>query len=216
MPPPHAAKFFSQEVQGQWGGVPWSLASSTDDNFWGLSGKVQVFPNDAALAAMTDYDTDTDGPGGSKQVDGCWQGETSLRYRDGSSCDSRTFPGIVIPSGRDGASPPFARYGLRIGDFGYVSIGGLYMAVQVYDYGPWNKIGEGAERVGRGLGIIPSDMSSHRAANGGYPAVRDLFTMLFPGTRPVNTKNPRWCATSQAEIEAGARKAFEKLTGRSV
>lgn len=217
LPPLHAAKLFGADVQGQWGGVPWSSAQSTDDNFWGLSGKIQIFPGNKALAGATDLDTDTDGPGGSRQVDECWQAETSLRYPDGSSCNSRTFPGLVIPSGRDDDPPPFAKYGLRVGDFGYVSYGGLYMAVQVYDYGPWNKIGEGAERIGRGMGIIPSDMSSHRAANGSYPAVRDLFMLLFPGTRPVNPdpKKLRWCAAGQAEIEANARAAFEKLTGRT-
>jgi hypothetical protein len=218
LPPAHAANLFGADVFGQWGGVPWDKAVSTDDNFWGLSGKIQVFPNNAALAGATDLDTDTDGPGGSTAVDPCWQGQTSLRYPDGSSCDSRQFPGLVIPSGRGGVTPPFARFGLRVGDFGYVSYNGLYMAVQVYDYGPWNKIGEGAERIGRGLGIIPPDRSSHRAADGGYPSVRDLFMLLFPGTRPAveDPNKQRWCAVSQPEIEARARAAFEKLTARSV
>lgn len=168
LPPPHALKFFSQQIQGQWGGVPWDQAVSLGDNYWGLSGKLQRFPHPEnalltfAVAGATDCDTDTDGPGGSEKVDPCWQGETSLRYPDGSSCDSRTFPGLVIPPGLNA-------YGVHIGDFGYVSYGGLYMSIQVYDSGPPNKIGEAAERVGRGLRIIPESVSSHLAAEGGYP-----------------------------------------------
>lgn len=221
LPPPHAERFFGQSPQPMangfaWGGVPWNNALSLPDNYAGLLGRLQRFPhpqnpaNSAAIAGMTDLDCDTDGPGGSRKVDPWWRPETSLRYRDGASCDSRKFPGIVIP-------PPLNKYGLRVGDFGYACYHGLYMSVQVYDYGPDNKIGEAAERVGRGLEIIAATVSSHGAAMGDYPPVKDFFILLFPGTAPVNPdpNRRRWCAATQVEIELHAREAFEKFTGRA-
>ena len=123
---------------GHWGGVPWMHGVAHPEPLRGLhGGQVTTFPYapGRAVLAVTDSDNDLDGPGGSAQVDPCWQAATSLRYPGGASCNSRVFPGVVI-------SPALEKFGVRLGDFCLVSWNSAVRSAQVYDIGPTRKAGE--------------------------------------------------------------------------
>jgi hypothetical protein len=165
--PDHAQDFFKN-----W---PWQQATWHPLQLAGL-----MFDGLAAFDGMllwtTDLDVDTDGPGGSNAVDKYWQGETSLRWPDNSSLDSRQFPGIVVP-------PALLQFGVKKGDFGFIFWRGQTASFQVYDFGPHDKAGEGSVYLVRAIGGIPSTASDHKAATYG-DEVKDAVSVIFPGTAP--------------------------------
>ena len=130
-----------------------------------------------AMVWSSDADIDIDGPGGSKATDKYWQPETSLRWPDRSSVDSRAFPGIVVP-------PPVEKeFGVRIGDYGAIIWAGQLCYAQVYDVGPTAKIGELSIFLGRQCGLVTPEQSDYHAATKGNSAT-DLFYLIFPGSGP--------------------------------
>jgi hypothetical protein len=162
--------------------VPWKKSKAVASNLKGLSGgQVFVFKNQRgtgiSVAAQTDADIDTDGPGGSKEKDPHWGSGTSLVYANGDYCDSRHFRGVV--------APPWLRkeFGVQVGDFAVVSWKGLDLPAQVYDTGPGDKIGEISFGLAVDLGIYPnrSPETEKHAATKGNP-VTDLLTIFFPGS----------------------------------
>ncbi len=95
---------------------------------------------DGVILMTTDADIDTDGPGGSKAKDPTWGKSTSLEVSDGVGCDSRVFPGVVLPPAiRE-------RLGARTGDFGVVFFKDRMAACQVYDSGPPRRSARSASR----------------------------------------------------------------------
>lgn len=200
--PAHAAIDLGPTPSGNWGGVPWPRAIIVHDALEGLvNGKAVLFrPGHSALLTVSDCDIDTDGPGGSRDVDSCWQGQTSLRYLDGSSCDSRKFPGVVIP-------PVFrAEYGVNKGDFCLAFWHGAVRSAQVYDFGPPHKDGEISICLGRGLGIVKPTESDHHASTAGNN-VRDLVILAFPGSGSGR-------AVALSSIIATTRDCWNKFTSR--
>ena len=187
---------------GQWGGVPWMHGVARPETLQGLrGGSVTTFPYapGGAVLAVTDSDNDLDGPGGSKKVDPCWEPGTSLRYPGGASCDSRTFPGVVI-------SPALERFGVRLGDFCLVSWNGAVRSAQVYDIGPTRKAGENSLFLNRGLGLVPRPWSDRHAALDGHDA-QDVCTLLFAGSGPGHALEPD-------DIVAGTHACWTLFTGR--
>ena len=162
--------------------IPWDKAKRSVTYYEGLSnGGLAYFNSQTtgliAVTAVTDADIDTDGPEGSKIKDRYWQPHTSLRNPDGSSCDSRTFPGVVIPPGMTN------EFGVRMGDFALLCLNGREVPAQVYDGGPSTKIGEISFGAAVDLGIYPdrSDAVERRAATNGND-VNNLLTVFFPGS----------------------------------
>lgn len=144
-----------------------------------------------------DADVDIDGPGGSTEVDPYWQGETSLRWPDGSSVNSREFPGIVLP-------PPVQKqFGAKLGDFGLVIWAGKLCVAQVYDTGPTRKIGEISIFLARDSGLVKPTTSDHHAAVFGNGA-SDMVYIVFPGSGPGH-------AVQLAEIEQAAKDRLSQL-----
>lgn len=174
--PAHARGDFGSAPLGAWGGVPWSAAVRVPLHLDGLmGGGVTVFrPGHRALLTVSDADADTDGPGGSTREDPCWQAQTSLRFPDGRSCDSRRFPGVVL-------TPALRDFGVRVGDYVLACWHGALRSAQVYDVGPRTKAGECSIHLLRGLGIVGPETSDHRAATAGNE-VRDLVLLFFPGS----------------------------------
>ena len=179
--PTSALPIFGPTVSpdGLWGGVPWKDGVPHPEPLEGmLDGNVTLFPYEQsrAVLAISDSDNDLDGPGGSKRVDPCYQPQTSLRYLDQSSCDSRRFPGVVI-------SPALKALGVMLGDFCLVSWNGAVRSAQVYDIGPTRKAGENSIFLNRGLGLVPAAKSDHWAAECGHDA-QDVCTLIFAGSGP--------------------------------
>lgn len=169
-------------MQGVARSIPWAEGVPSALSFAGLQkGALASFkhPSGGAdvVAAITDADIDTDGPGGSKRKDPWWSPNTSLRHPGGASCDSRIFRGVV--------TPPALRkeYGIAIGDLAWVSRGNKEFAAQVYDSGPGKKIGEISFGLAVDLGIYQdrSEQTEEKAAKGGNN-VKDLVTVFFPGS----------------------------------
>lgn len=187
---------------GAWGGVPWAAAAKVPMSLQGLTGRaVAVFrPGHRALLAVTDADIDTDGPGGSTQVDRYWQSQTSLRFAGGKSCDSRRFPGVVLP-------PAFRGYGVRVGDYALAFWRGAIRSAQVYDVGPGSKAGEVSICLARGLGIVTPETSDHQAATNGNE-VMDLVTLFFPGSGDGK-------AHESAQIVTRCHELWRGFTGRA-
>lgn len=165
--PEHAKEFFKNYPLHDASWHPLTLAGLMFDGISAL---------DRALLLTTDLDVDTDGPGGSKENDQYWQAETSLRWPDNSSVDSRQFPGFVIP-------PALRQFGARMGDFGFSFWKGATASFQIYDFGPATKAGEGSVYLARALGIVPSSASDHKAAAFGNSAT-DVVSVIFPGSAP--------------------------------
>lgn len=188
---------------GAWGGVPWHDGVRTPLALQGLAnGALTVFgyrPHSPVLT-VTDSDNDLDGPGGSRKVDPCWQGQTSLRFLDGSSCDSRKFPGVVM-------SPLLEKLGVKLGDFCLVSWNGAVRPAQVYDLGPTRKAGENSICLNRGLGLVSAGKSDRYAAECGHDA-QDVATLFFCGSGPGHAIVP-------ALIVDGARACWKAFTGRA-
>jgi len=177
--------------------------------FQGLApGGLRVLQNQA-IFMVTDADIDTDGPGGSKAKDPSWQIGTSLEQRSGVGCDSRIFPGVVLPPAIR------SRFGAEIGGFAVVFFENRMAACQVYDSGPTDKVGEISVGLAWSLGIPPvppsgasqavRDEIESRAARKGNN-VRNLVTVVFPGpgARP---------AASLATIAQQCAARLQALTG---
>jgi hypothetical protein len=204
--PDHAAGAF--EGGGALAGIPLDQATRIKMSLHGLKdGVIHAFKNADgkidAFVTLTKADIDTDGPGGSTAIDPDYQDETSLRFPNGRSCDSRTFPGVVRP--RLLQSAPL---GLRIGDFAYLYFKGKLVACQVYEQGPDGKIGEISFHAARQVGTIPADMSERHAATGGGLDAPELLTLWFPGS------NPSKRAVSNDEIKARAESCLRAFTSR--
>jgi hypothetical protein len=205
--PAHAQPVFGSRRDGVFGGLPWAQARQQVMRLQGLFSPVHTFhgPNGEVLAflVVTDADIDTDGPGGSKQKDPSWQPETSLKHRNGVSCNSRTFPGVVRTARfRD-------LFGLKLGDFALVCHDGKVQACQVYDQGQIDKIGEISLFAARQLGGVPPTMDERTAARAGN-FTRNLVTLFFPRSSDTNR-----ALTDPAAIEQQALRCFEMLTRRS-
>jgi hypothetical protein len=206
--PAHAQTVFGSKPAGDFGGVPWALAKKEKMQLEGLADSaVYTFrsPSGKVLAffMVTDADIDTDGPSGSIDDDPHFQGETSLRFSDGHSCNSRAFPGVVRSVRLREA------YGLKLGDFALLCHNGRIVECQVYDQGRDDKIGEISVFAARQLGGVPPTMTDRQAAIGGN-FTDELVTLFFPGSSDTNR------AVSNAEIAASARRCFEDFTGRSI
>ena len=174
-------------------------------------GGLQIVRNaagDGALIMVTDCDIDTDGPGGSREKDPCWLPDTSLHDAAGKPCDSRTFPGVVVP-------PEItATFGVRMGDFAFVFHEDKAVACQVYDGGPRHKIGEVSVGLAWAAGVPPvppvgatpqqRDQVESRAARRGNN-VRNLVTLIFPGSSPHR-------AVDTATIQTSANQLLQALT----
>ncbi len=186
---------------GAMGGVPWTVGVLRALVLKGLraAASFDTAPG-RPLLVVTDSDNDLDGPGGYED-DPTGEPHTSLRYPGGTSCDSRTFPGVVM-------SPALARFGVRVGDFCLVAWQGNYCSAQVYDVGPTRKAGENSLYVNRFLGIVPKNKSDHWAALNGHDA-QDVCTLFFPGSGLGH-------AVSQAEIVARTHALWNAFTGRTV
>ena len=137
------------------------------------------------LILVTDCDIDTDGPGGSREKYPFWLPHTSLRDANNISCNSRTFPGIVVP-------PEIAAdFNVRMGDYALVFHADKIVPCQVYDGGPRGKIGEVSVGLARAAGVPPvpppdatnqqRDEVESRAARRGNN-VRNLVTVIFPSS----------------------------------
>jgi len=170
------------EAMGRFGpvaGFDWDTAQPLKRTLKGLAGSIVTFDTPHALLYVSKFDIDTDGPGGSKKDDPCWQRATSLRTSGENSLDSRKFPGVVVPPG----------LGVRMGTLGVCYWHGIAVAVQAYDAGPRNKIGEGSIYLGRKLGLVPPNMSDHTASTKGN-SVKDCVTCFFLGTSPGHALQP--------------------------
>ena len=204
--PSHARAVFQT---GMLAGLPWERATTVRMPLAGMKdGTMIVFTNDRdvidALVMITDADIDTDGPGGSKAVDPFFGPHTSLKFEDGSDCNSRQFPGVV--RSRHLLEAPF---GLKMGDFAYITFNGNVVPCQIYDEGPDSKIGEISIFAARQVGGIPQNMPEHRAAVVGN-FTKELVTLCFPGSSADHH------AVSNSEIENRAKSCLAALTARPV
>lgn len=161
--------------------LPWDRSEFVPVDKKGIQfGGVHRFSLDAgrtALLMTADADIDIDGPGGSKATDKYWLPETSLRWPDGTSCDSRVFPGVVVPGDWT------AKFGVRKGDFAFLIWRGIAYPAQVYDFGPTSKVGEVSIALGRQSGIVPPSQSDYSAATNGNNAT-DVVYLIFPKSGP--------------------------------
>ena len=155
-----------------------------------------------AFLMITDADIDTDGPGGSKDIDPSFQPTTSLRFANGSHCNSRIFPGVVCSS-RLRERP----FGLKMGDFAYITFKGKVVPCQIYDQGPTDKIGEISIFAARQVGGVPNTTSDRAAARGGN-FTKELVTLCFPGSSKERH------AVSNSEIASNAKRSLAALTAR--
>jgi hypothetical protein len=204
--PSHAKAVFQT---GLLAGLPWERATTVRMPLSGMKdGTMIIFKNDRdvidAFIMITDADIDTDGPGGSKASDPTFGPHTSLRFADGSDCNSRQFPGVV--RSRHLLEAPF---GLKMGDSAYITFNGKVVACQIYDEGPDSKIGEISIFAARQVGGIPQTMPEHRAAVAGN-FTKELVTLCFPGS----SANSR--AVPNLEIENRAKSCLAALTARPV
>ena len=208
--PKHALPFFGPEPQGDWGGVPWAHAQAVTPGMY-LPPRQQPWQNKLALftegiiIVTGNVDDDTDGPGGSTAVDPCWQPQTSLRWPDQSSVNSRTFRGMVMHA-------VVQLRGAKLGDFGLVCLGGVLHCVQYYDKGPTEKLQEGSEKTLRDTGVIDANQSSRHAATIGND-VQDFCALIFPGSAPRD-QHGRPHAVEQDEMIARTLALWRKFTGR--
>jgi len=147
----------------------------------------------SAILMTADADIDIDGPGGSTATDKYWLPETSLRWPDGRSCDSRHFPGVVVPG--DWKS----RFGVLKGDFAYLIYRGIAYPAQVYDFGPTSKVGEVSLALGRLSGIVPPTQSDHSAATYGNNA-EDVVYLIFQGSGPGHAIEPKEIASNALDL----------------
>lgn len=199
--PSHAQPFL-----GRGAGVNWALSRRSTLWFRGLAaGGLQYFPRHdgsgkiEAVIMETDCDIDADGPGGSKAEDPYWLPETTLRWKGGSSCNSREFLGYVLP-------PDLYRtFGFRPGDYGVAVYNGRTVACQFYDVGPNHKVGEVSVALARELGIPADPVKGNN--------VRDLVIIGFPGSGPkraVDKETQRTVAFQHYEaFLKGGRKSHE-------
>ena len=175
----------AQSPDGSWGHVPWDKAVDHAEAMEGLKGgSVAVFGSapHAPVLAVTDSDNDLDGPGGSRQIDPDYLPGTALRHADGSFCDSRVFPGVVI-------SPLLEKLGVGLGDFCLAGWGDAVRAAQVYDIGPTRKAGENSVYLNRHLGLILPSQDDHHAARNGHSTM-DVVTLFFPRSGPGHALPP--------------------------
>jgi hypothetical protein len=203
--PAHAKAVFQT---GELAGLPWHRATTVRMPLKGMKdGTMIVFKNDRsiidAFVMITDADIDTDGPGGSKAIDPTFGPHTSLKFIDGSDCNSRIFPGIV--RSRRLLEAPF---GLKKGDFAYITFKGNVVACQIYDQGPDDKIGEISIFAARQVGGIAKDMPEHQAARFGN-FTNELVTLCFPDSSAENH------AVSNSEIESRAKSCLAALRARA-
>jgi hypothetical protein len=204
--PDHTAGVF--DVGGELAGIPLDQAITIKMPLKGLrDGVIRAFKNASgkidAFIMVTDANIDTDGPGGSRDIDRDYQEETSLVFPNGRFCNSRTFPGVVRSVRL--LSPPL---GLQIGDFAYICYKGKIVSCQIYDQGEDGKIGEISFFAARQAGTIPANMSEREAARGGNIDAPELVTLFFPGS------NPSKRAVSNEEIAVRAKSCLSAFTSR--
>ncbi len=208
--PAHALPFFGPTPVGNWGGVPWDQARITPPAMYlppaqqPWQNKLALFPSGVVIVTGS-VDDDTDGPGGSPALDPCWQPDTSLRWADGSSIDSRQFRGMVMHR-------VIELRGGRLGDLGAVCWNGIIHFVQYYDEGPTEKLQEGAEKILRDAGVIEAGQSSRHAAVVGNN-VQDFCSLIFCGSAPRDAHG-RPYALPQEEIIARGWALWNTFTGR--
>jgi hypothetical protein len=188
--PDHAKAFLGD------GKLPWQNAKLNPLKLEGLIfGGVISFDTPKVVILTADADIDTDGPGCSKAVDPWCLPDTSLRYSGGTSCDSRHFPGIVIP-------PVLQhQFGCKVGDFSLIVWHGALVACQVYDTGPMKKIGEISIYAGRASGIVGPNVTDKHAATIGN-SVTDCVYVVFPGSGPGHAIAPDLIGPSVQRLEA--------------
>ena len=190
--------------------MPWTHAQAVTPGMY-LPPRQQPWQNKLALFSegiiivTGNVDDDTDGPGGSTAVDPCWQPQTSLRWPDQSSVNSRTFRGMVMHH-------VVQLRGAKLGDFGLVCLGGVLHCVQYYDEGPTEKLQEGSERTLRDTGVIDANQTSRHAATIGND-VQDFCALIFPGSAPRD-QHGRPHAVEQDEMIARTLALWRKFTGR--
>jgi hypothetical protein len=176
--PDHALPLVGLGTGFDWGSAKWIPDALHGD----LYGGAAVFAVPRAVLFTCDFDIDIDGPGGSLAQDQYWQSDTSLRWPDGTSVNSRLFPGAVIPSA-------IIELGAKVSDFGFLVRAGRAFAFQVYDTGPRDKIGEGSIYLARKAGLIRPNQSDRMAANVGTEP-RDIVMVIFPGSGPKHAVAP--------------------------
>ena len=214
--PDHADAFLGPETNGEWGGVPWERAVLkapdcpllADETPW--QNRLAIFPSpdgscNQAIIAAGPIDDDADGPGGSPEIDPCWQPDTSLRWLDGSSIDSRTFRGIVMHR-------VLEDHGARLGDIVLTVWGGVAHFGQAYDIGPTRKFQEGAEHHLRLHGVITPEQSAHHAACEGND-VTDFCCLTFVGSAPLDAHG-RPYALAEDELIALGWQLWNAFTNR--
>jgi hypothetical protein len=186
-----------------------NFTTVTNLNFDGLASHGLRTLNGQALVTVTDADIDTDGSGGSKLKDPKWQKGTSLEQSPNVGCDSRTFPGVVLPPA------VLNKFNIRMGDYAIVFYKDRMAACQVYDSGPDEKIGEISVGLAWALGIPPvpragasqqerDEVESLAGRKGNN--VHDLVTLFFPGS---GNRHP---ASLQVIVQKSAA-LLQQLTG---
>lgn len=208
--PNHAMPFFGPEAGLNWGGVPWqdaALIPARGLNLLQMPWQNQFALFDAAevLILSGTVDDDCDGPGGSIQIDPCYQPDTSLRWPDGESIDSRQFRGMVMHK-------TVEDHGGELGDFGLVCWGGVIHAVQYYDLGPLRKLQEGSEKILRDTGVIHIGQTSRHAAVVGND-VQDFCSLIFLGSAPKDAHGHPYALPPQQIIDRTIA-LWERFTGR--
>lgn len=146
---------------------------------------------------------DTDGkPMGARRGDPDWQGETSLRYADGSSLDSDGVPYFVLPLPREWPN----KFGIDLGDYAAVLRGRCLSYAVFGDFG--HNPGEGSIELFRGLGAerLKDDGSIINSGVG-----KGVVTIVFPGSglgrRPSDEKE------LLADLLLKAPRLFSELGG---
>lgn len=196
------------DVGGAFAGIPLDQAIPIAMPLKGMKdGVIRAFKNASgkidAFIMVTDADVDTDGPGGSRDIDPFYLEGTSLVFPNGQPCNSRKFPGVVR-SARLQSRP----LGLHIGDFAYICYRGKIVPCQIYDQGEDDKIGEISFYAAQQAGTIPEHMSERDAARRGNIDALELVTLCFPGS------NPSRRAVSNEEIAARAKNCLIAFTSR--
>ena len=209
--PNHAMPFFGPEAGLNWGGVPWNKAALVSPRGLNLiqmpwRNQFALWEDASVLILSGSVDDDCDGPGGSTQIDPCYQPDTSLRWPDGGSIDLRQFRGMVMHAAVED-------HGGELGDFGLSCWDGVIHAVQYADLGPTRKLQEGSEKILRDTGVIAPGQSSRHAAVVGND-VQDFCSLIFLGSAPKDAHG-RPYAVPQNEIISRTIALWERFTGRT-
>lgn len=127
---------------------------------------------DGSFCFLAGLDVDGDGSGLNLENDPDFQAQTSLRNSDGTSINSRTERGFVVPGVLIRKVP-----GIVLGCQGRVvdAVSGLVTPAVVHDIGPDTKLGEGTIALASFMGVNWNPVS------GGTQEPR-FFFQFFPGT----------------------------------